>query len=398
MQTQKNHWPSMLILAALGISALFLLLFVITGGIASLIDLFSKKGDPAGEMISVFAFGFALFLVALCSWYVLQKTMGREQADSPFKFPFSGWQIPAGVAIMTLAVASGWGAAHTEIKWLAWLVMPPATVCVILPPLWLFFGLGSNGLDFGPRWRVFGILGLGITLSPFVMIMLEVVVLIAGIAGGAIFLAVSQPDLLQEIVEFGEIINQAKSEDAILSLIAPHLMNATVIAALLGYVSLFVPLIEELFKPLAVWLFAQRIDSPAQGFAMGMLSGAAFALFESLNASSDGTTDWAVIVSVRAGTSLLHMTTSGLVGWGIVSAFRERRTPRLFAAYASAVALHGLWNACAVGAGLSGLGQSLGRMEWFFIIAPASVGGMAVLGVGMFLVILASNRKLRGVK
>ena len=128
---------------------------------------------------------------------------------------------------------------------------------------------------------------------------------------------------------------------------------------------------------------------------MGVLCGAAFALIESLNASADGTATWPVIVSIRAGTSLLHMTTSGLVGWGIVSAFREKRILRFFAAYFTAVTIHGIWNACAIGTGISAIGESIGKPEWLYNYIPAFISGMFVLGFGMFAVLLASNRKLR---
>jgi hypothetical protein len=197
-------------------------------------------------------------------------------------------------------------------------------------------------------------------------------------------------------VKLGRIIRQETNQEVILKLLTPYISNRTVIAIALGYIALLVPMIEESLKPLAVWIFAKKIESPAQGFAMGLLSGAAFALIESLNASGDGTMSWPVIVSVRAGTSLLHMTASGLVGWGIVSAFREKRIMSLAAAYFCAVVIHGIWNACAIGAGLSAIGESIGKPEWLFKFIPAMLGGMSVLGIGMFAVLIASNRKLRG--
>ena len=101
-----------------------------------------------------------------------------------------------------------------------------------------------------------------------------------------------------------------------------------------------------------------------------------------------------MIVSIRAGTSLLHMTASGLVGWGIASAFREKRARRFFAAYFSAVAIHGIWNACAIGAGISVIGEFIGKPEWLFNIIPAAICGMSVLGIGMFALLISANRKL----
>lgn len=395
MQANKNHLPSMFTLIVLGVSILFLLLIAFSAGIISLVDLFRDTADPAGQMIGAFAFGFEAIILLVCSWFVLQKAMGREQADGLFIFPFASWQIFAVLGIVIFAVAIGAGVAFTEIAWLGWFILPILTVLVIVPPLWLLFGLSTKGIELGERWRVFGIFGLSMTIAPLVMIVLEVISLLGIIIVGAIIIAIQNPALLQELISIGKILENETNPDVILNRVAPYLRNPIVIATIIGYIALIVPLIEELFKPLAVWIFAAKLTSPAQGFAMGVLSGAAFALLESLNASADGTTSWPFIVSVRAGTSLLHMMASGLVGWGIASAFREKRILRFFAAYFTAVAIHGIWNASAVGTGISAIGESIGRPEWLFNYVPALICGMLVLGIGMFAVLLASNRKLR---
>ena len=394
MQTQKTHWPSILIAIVLGLSAAFVFLISAAAGVSSIFSLFTDGADPAGEMIGAFAFGFELLVLLVCVWFVLQKAMGREQADHSFKFPFADWQILAVLGLVGMSVAIGAGVAYTEITWLTWLILPVLTVFVIVPPIFIFFGLGTRGFKLGSRWRVFGILGLAMTVGPVIMIVLEIVILVGIIIIGVLVVAVWQPALFEEILSISKIIQQETNQDVILSLLAPYISNTLVIATLVGYIGLIVPLIEEFLKPLGVWLFARKIESPAQGFAMGMLSGAAFALVESLNASGNGSTDWSVIVSVRAGTSLLHMVASGLVGWGIVSAFREKRYLRLPAAYISAVAIHGLWNSCAIGAGLSAAGESIGKPEWLAAYTPSMLAGMLVLGIGMFVVLIASNKKL----
>jgi hypothetical protein len=394
MQTNKIHWPSLLILVVLGISAAVVLLISFGLGVNSIMGLFTKGSDPAGGMIGSVAFGFEAVILFLCSWFVLQKTMGREQAGIPFKFPFAGWQVIAVIGVVILSALLGGVTAFTEIAWLNWIILPVLTILVIVPPIWMLFGLGTNGIELGPRWRVFGILGLGMTIGPLIMIILEIVLLLGVVIAGLIIVAIQKPDLFQEIINLGQRIRGETDQQLILNLVAPYIANPAVIAAILGYIAVLVPMIEELLKPLAVWIFARKIESPAQGFAMGMLSGAAFALLESLNASGDGSANWPVIVSIRAGTSLLHMTASGLVGWGIVSAFQEKRIMRLVAAYFSAVLIHGIWNACAVGAGISTLGELIGKPEWLYTIIPAAVSGMIVLGIGMFVVLIASNRKL----
>ena len=397
MQTKKTHWPSLLTLIVLGIGAAFVLLISFGLGVNSIIGLFTDGIDPAGGMISSFAFGFEFIILILSFWFVLQKTMGRDQADQPLKFPFAGWQIIAGINIVIFAAVIGGISAYAEIAWLNWIILPALTILVIVPPIWMLFGIGTNGIDLGPRWRFFSVLGLGMTVGPILMILLEIILLVVIILAGFIYLAVQKPDLFQEIINLTQQLQNETNPDFILNSVAPYVANSAVIATLLGYIAFLVPLIEELLKPLAVWIFAKKIESPAQGFAMGMLSGGAFALLESLNASGDGSVSWPVIVSIRAGTSLLHMTASGLVGWGIVSAFQEKKAGRFFAAYFSAVAIHGIWNACAVGAGISTIGELIGKPEWLFNIIPAAISGMAVLGIGMFVVLIASNRKLRSV-
>ena len=395
MQTKKIHWVSLSILIILGLSASFIFLAALGMGVNSLIDLFSKAVDPAGQMISAFTFGFEGLILLLCSWFVLQKTMAREQAGTPFRFPFAGWQIILVIGIVIVSVLIGAAVVYTEIAWLAWLILPVLTVLVIVPPIWLLFGVGSNGIEPGQRWQIFSILGLSMSLSPLIIIVMELLLLAGGIILGAIFISIQQPNLVHEFARLGMLFQGETDQDTVLKLLAPYISNPILIAAVVGYIAIAVPLIEELFKPLAVWIFARKLESPAQGFAMGLLSGAAFALIESLNASGSGTATWPIIVSIRAGTSLLHITTSGLVGWGIASAFCEKRILRLFAAYFSAVAIHGVWNACAVGAGLSMVGELIGKPEWLFNILPAMAGGMSVIGVGMFIVLIASNKKLR---
>lgn len=395
MPANKTHWPSLLILVIFGISAVVLFLFSAGLGIKSLVDLMAAGDNPAGQMIVAFAYGFEFLVLLLCSWFVLQRTMGREQANLPFKFPYAEWQIFAVIGIIMLSVLIGAVTAYTEFAWLTWLILPILTILVIVPPIWLLFGIGTKGIELGQRWHVFTILGLSMTIGPMIMIVLELIVLAGILVTGGVFIAIQQPVLFKELIRIGKILEQETNPDLILNLIAPYLKNPLVVGTAIGYIAVIVPLIEELFKPLAVWIFAKKLASPAQGFAMGMLSGGAFALIESLNASGDGSTSWAVIVSIRAGTSLLHMTTSGLVGWGIAAAFNEKRVSRFFSAYFTSVSIHGIWNACAAGTSLSSFGESIGKPEWLINFIPALLCGMLVLGIGMFAVLIASNRKLQ---
>ena len=394
MNTRPTHWPALIVLIALATSIIFLLILSAVMALVSMLDLFAGRGDPAGEMISAFAFGFSALLLTVCAWFVLQKTMGKEQADLPFVFPFSAWQYAAVIGIVFMGIAIGAVVSYTEIKWLGWFFLPLLTIFVVVPPIWLIFGLGTKGIELGPRWRFFAVLGMGLTVGPVFMVVIEVAILLFIITLGVVYLGLTNPAMIEELSLLSEAIRRTADEQAIMEMLTPYLINPAVLMVGVGYIALLVPIIEELLKPLAVWMLGKRIASPAQGFALGMLSGAAFALIESLNASADGSASWAVIVVARAGTSILHMTGSGLVGWGIASAFKERRIGRLIGAYLSAVLIHGIWNACAAGAGISALGESLGRPEWLYNYTPAMIGGLLVMGIGMTAILLASNRKL----
>lgn len=394
MATQKTHWSSLFTLIVFGFGLLVLLLAAAGLGLSSFVSLFSGAGTATAEMIGSFAFGFQVVLLLICAWFVLQKMQAKESAEAPLQFPFALWQAVVAIVIPLVAALIGGLLTLTGIEWLIWLTLPFLTLLVIIPPIWLFFGVGSNGIEAGPRWRFFATFGISLTAAPAIMLVLELVVLILSMMLAALYLAVAQPAFFEELLSLSQALMSAVSEEELFNLLSPYVTHPAVIFAGLSYIAVLVPLIEEFFKPLAVWIFAAKIDSPAQGFVLGMASGAAFGLFESLNASADGSTSWAVIVAARAGTSLLHITTSGLVGWGITSAFKEKKFARLAGAYFAATLIHGIWNAAAVGAGITAIGESIGRPEWLYNYAPAMICGLLVMGVGVFTVLLIFNRKI----
>jgi len=395
MQT-KRHLPSLLSLIVLVISLLLLVGLSALLTLASFIYLFKPAGnDPASTMISAAAFGFMAVVLGVCAWFVLKKVRGQAQADLPFNLQFRKWLWILIPVVAFVSLLFGGLISIAELPWLSWLFLPALTLFVIALPIWLFLGAASNGIESGPRWRFFSVLGLSMTLSPFIMVVLELVALAVIIIAGAFYVVATNPQIALEIQSLNIAMDSAANQEAVMRLLAPYLSNPFLIAVGIGYIALLVPMIEELLKPLAVWLFAKQIDTPAQGFALGALSGAGFALMESLNASADGSMSWAFVVGARTGTSVLHITTSALVGWGIASAFKQKRARRFFAPYAAAVLIHGLWNACAAGAGLTANGQFFGKPEWLFNLTPALLCGLLVMGIGVIALLIASNRKLR---
>jgi RsiW-degrading membrane proteinase PrsW (M82 family) len=177
-----------------------------------------------------------------------------------------------------------------------------------------------------------------------------------------------------------------------LNLLTPYLLKPAVIALVLTYTSLAIPMIEELFKPIGVWLFARQLKTPMAGFAMGILSGTAYALVENLGMTAQASADWSAIVIARSGAGLLHIANTGLMGWAIASLVNEKKVARFFLTYIATVTFHGLWNGASVGLAIYSVAQELGKSyPW---AATLSVTALAILIVVFLAILIASNRKL----
>lgn len=292
------------------------------------------------------AFGGVLTLPSV--WYSLQTLLGRAQ---PYPRPQGSRTVCLVTSILLLVLlplvlAGGHFALQNER--ISWLVMPALNILATgLPILWLIT-LGQRGLRGGSLQRKWGAFASGLVLGPTVILTLELAVIVAAGMLGMIWLF-SQPGLLEQISRLGQSLTYGPpSQEAILNFLTPYLNTPGVVLSVLIVVAVIVPLIEELFKPIAVWLLAWKGLVPAEGFVIGLISGAGFALFENIGNTSTGGSDWALLAATRITTALLHITTSGMVGWALVSAWKNRSYLRLGLIYALAVVLHGLWNGMAL--------------------------------------------------
>jgi hypothetical protein len=204
----------------------------------------------------------------------------------------------------------------------------------------------------------------------------------------------TQPELALELQRLSqEIMILGPQSEAAIELLSPFLTRPGVIAMTLIYIAVFVPMIEEIFKPMGVWLFASQLE-PAAGLTLGALSGAGYALVETIGVTGQ-TSEWTSLLFSRIGTGLLHITTSALMGAAIVLAWRERRYLRLVGTYLLAVLLHGLWNALAIFFTFSTLAELLEQADGLSRIQPAMIIGMSILAVGLFAILVISNRLMR---
>ena len=277
---------------------------------------------------------------------------------------------------------------------LNWFLLPVLTLPAVALPIWIVLGLGIRGIPLGTRWQTWSIFGVAMTIVPFVLIFLEAIVLVLMLLIVGIFL-LSQPDFVTEMQLLSrQIYILGPESEAVRDLFIPYITKPAVIVVALSYFSLLVPMMEELLKPLGVWLSANKLTSPAQGFALGALSGSAYALIETLGVSAQ-TEEWASLLLSRVGTGILHITTSALMGAAIFYAIRERRYLRLLATYALAIFLHGFWNALAILYSFSAATEALGQSTPFIGLQMPLIIGMVILA-GIFLIFLvSSNRRMK---
>jgi hypothetical protein len=214
-------------------------------------------------------------------------------------------------------------------------------------------------------------------------------------------LAVSNPDLRTVINHIRTQVANANSGDmqALMTALAPYLTNPLIILSILLFASVLTPLIEEAAKPAVVWFMGKQLRSPAEGFVLGALCGAGFAMLEGLMAASGATQLWGFGLAGRGAASLMHITGSGILGWGIASARLEKRYGRLALSYLASVSIHGLWNGAAILAVYGSLRvMAQNTLQLDLPNAALVVGGIGILILELVIMLTAFpliNRALR---
>lgn len=294
------------------------------------------------------------------------------------------------------------GTLLAEQTQLAWALLPPLQTLLVFIPLWWLVEMGLHFLKMNHTHTEWSVVGVSMLVTPQLMIFVEL--LVFGLAFVGFFIwAATQPEVLADLQQFGlRIANAPMDDPEILGrILMPYLEKPGVITGALFMVSGIIPFIEEIFKPLALWFLIPRKLTPREGFALGMVSGAVFALIESLGNLVNPLADmWSTVILGRLGTGLLHTLTSALVGWGIASAWTNRRVLRLILAYLVAVALHAVWNSFALVMGLSPMVAPSGASGLSGVYAQVATIAPYVLGVlsALMLFLLFSRSRSLGRK
>lgn len=385
-----------LTIAQIAISVLGLGLSLLSAGglaVLGLILLFGEVVDRASVNL-VFSTAWISLLVAVLAvpsiCFSIQRLRGMD--FSP-RLPSGGLRL-ATLLLLVWPLILLLGNLISGDDSLAWLLLPPLQLLAVGIPTWWLIELARHKLYSGSRQRGWGLINFSVFITTPAMMVVEIIVFLVLLIGFAVW-ASTQPAVLETLESLAERMADSPTDpDSVMRLLAPYLQNPWLILGILSVTSVLVPFIEEFFKPLAIWLFAGRQLTPAEGFVAGVLCGAGFALVESLfylsNPVGDG---WALLAAGRAGTILLHITTTALVGWAMASAWRDGNYLRLGLSYLLAVGLHGLWNGLAV---LSGLAVATENTPAYMrFLGDAAPFGIAALGLLLIVFLWWNNRRLQ---
>jgi hypothetical protein len=396
---QKPKWGSIAQFILCGIAAIgFLILagFMAFSGISNQFNPSNPATDSIASLSLAWGFGLITLILALSALVAFLRLLEVKRPnwmnligkalDKPLLWLIVLWPV---------ILAAGFFLANKPN--LNWLLIPPFhLLAIVIPIIWLVH-LGRRNLPTNSFQRSLGILSTGLVGS-FLLALVAEIALIAILIVLVIIILSQNPNALFDLTRLEERISSSQTDpEAVMRALRPYLSNPMVIFGGLALLSGFVPLIEEFFKPLAVWLLKGKLLTPAEGFATGVLGGSGFALIESLGqVGSFNGTGWLGLEGGRGGTDLLHIFTAGMMGWALVNAWKNGKIWMLGVVYVAAIITHGLWNALVLGIGLTP----------FLNISPSSLFlthqleyfspiGLGILFVTMMVFFLLYNRSLQ---
>ncbi len=385
--------------AQLAISGLGLVFSLLGAAVLALLGLVDLAGAPGSTLnvSALFSTTWICLLTAALAVPSLITSIQRLGARAPSLPQVSGFRL-ASVMILLWPLVLFFGNVISRQTRLAWLLLPPLQLLAVGLPVWWLIEIAGRKLPLRSLKRGWGVVNFSLFITTPTLMVVEILVVVALVIGFA-FWASTQPALvasMQRLIQ-GMANGGQPNPDAIMQMLAPYLQSPLFIFGALAFVAGLIPLIEELLKPLAVWFLAGRRLTPAEGFVAGALCGGSFALLESLlylsNPIGEG---WSLLAAGRAGTELLHITTTALIGWALAYAWQNGAYLRLGLTYLLGASLHGLWNALTVLTSLPAMinnpPASLRPLLTLARIAPA---GIVILVFLLIALLWGGNRILQ---
>ncbi len=367
------------------------LILLISGGMGAF-----SGGEAAAESGPVVVYFWIVLLMAILYGFSLAVAIYRLMHKPLPQIP-AGWKTPfllsMGIVLLfslILAVIS------SQVAWLG-LLSAPFILLLVLIPILSFVWLGARNLSSGSPFRTWGHLTFNFSITMPFIIFLELIFVLAILIFVGVWVS-SNPELVNQLMALQEQLTEGMLDPAELeTMVFDFLQNPWVLNSALVVIALVIPLMEELFKPMALWFLAGKRLTPSQGFVGGLIAGASFALLEtagSIGVPTDA--EWFTLLLGRTGTGLLHITLSGLVGWGFASLFYEKNWGRAISNYLFAVFMHGTWNLFALLTGIIPVlpdPQSVGNFP--FLLSQAGLFVLVSLSVINLIILVRTNQKLR---
>ena len=335
-------------------------------------------------------------LLILPSLLLSFNRLGYTSIPLPRIPPFFGWkEVIAALFAWVLILILGSLAARQGN--LAWLLLPPLQIVAIGLPIAVLIRIAHRKLENGPR-RSWGMVSFSEIITTPLVIVAELVVMGFLLVLFIIYLF-GNPGLVAELQQLAQRITTLEQPDPeqILPLIRPlPAKSAGNIRDLRRSQRIGAALRRTAETPGGVGCGTPGL-TPAQGFISGAICGGIFALLESLLSVAQPGDGWLPLAVGRAGTGLLHITTTSLVGMSIALAWQTGKYWRLVLNLFIAMAIHGLWNALSVLSGLTAVRQletgGAGILNGLAAAAPA--GGLVLLSLGILALLLNLNRRVR---
>jgi hypothetical protein len=332
------------------------------------------------------------FLMLPSAVYSLLHLMGRPVTTSII---LKGAVLPAAaILVLVLALLLGnWVSGSNRVSWL---LLPPLHILAVAMPVFLLIYLAVRDIPLGTPQRAWGVFAVGAFLGPFIIFILETLAVVLVIIGFAGWIS-TQPALLSQFTDLARQFQGTRpSPDEVQRLLMPLLANRVTLFLIFMFAAVIVPLIEEALKPIGVWLLVGSNMTPVAGFTAGILSGAGYALVESL-ALTSGADGWASVVIARMGTAIIHIFTTGMIGWALALAWTQGRYLRLGGTYLVNVTIHGLWNGLTLLIAFAAIPETRSQLpvpnalDTVVTLAPYGLIILAVLG---FIGLIVVNRRL----
>jgi hypothetical protein len=368
---------------ALGVVAAIGLLLLAVMGLA-----LGNSADALTMGSAAASLGTASLLGAPMAYWA-GRTLLRGEAPQR-SLPARGWAVLA--LVFPVAIAAGYLASDQGV--VPGVLGPAAQVLAAgIPVALLALWVRRRSLPVTPT-RAWGHFLMGLWLAPILALALEGVLLLGTVVVLLVGLA-AQPGMADLITRLGT--NPAQAPQAMQEALSTLALNPWTIVCVLGFISVFVPLLEEGIKALGVVPFLRLRLSPSEAFLGGVLSGLGYALFEALFLPQPGS-GWVETMLARIGATLMHALTAGLTGWALGEAVVRRKPFPALAAYPVAVVIHGAWNACAVAVGLAGIAAEAAGSQLteppYVVVAAAGVLILAALTLGATVAIPRIARRL----